>query len=152
GGMVVCALGLLATIAGIPGKAGYDVDGAPKRNEPSSNDPLKLSQSLDGNMKWISANSSDAQGAYVGYIKSINRSEAAIPAMVQALVAMDASVKAIDTGLANVGTTTKAMGADMTAMAEVSAASGETMGALGDDIGFLSRSMLQLAGSTQELT
>lgn len=151
-GMAICAIGLLATIAGVPGRLGYDVDGAPDRNKPSSNDPLKLSQSLDGNMKWIAQSSSDADGAYVGYIKSINRSEAAIPAMVQALVAMDASVRAIDAGLADVGATTTAMREDLAAMAEVSGASAGTMGSLGDDIGFLSSSMLQLADSTQELT
>jgi hypothetical protein len=50
------------------------------------------------------------------------------------------------------GDVTTKMGADMTAMADVSDTSGATMTALGDDIGFLSSSMLELAGSTQELT
>lgn len=151
-GLAICALALLATIAGVPARVGYDVDGAPKRNKPDSNDPLKLAQSLDGNMKWISASSSDAPGAYVGYIKSIDRKEAAIPAMVQALVAMDASVRAIDAGLGEVGATTSAMGDDLEQMAATSSASAGTMSDLGDDIGFLSRSMLDLAASTRELT
>lgn len=151
-GMSICAIGLLVTIAGVPGKLAYDVDGAPNRNKPTSSDPMAINRSLDGNMKWIDQASSDAQGSYVGYIKSINRSEVAIPAMVQALVAMDTSVRSIDTGLAGLGDVTTQMGADMTAMADVSATSGATMDALGGDIGFLSTSMLELAGSTQELT
>lgn len=151
-GMSICALALLATIAGVPAQLGYDPDGAPERNKPDSSDPLELTQSLDGNMKWLSANSSDAQGAYVGYIKSINRKEVAIPAMVQALVTMDASVRAIDAGLADVGATTSAMGNDMEEMAATSSASAATMSSLGGDIGFLSRSMIDLAASTRELT
>jgi len=151
-GLAVCFVGLLATIAGVPASMGYDVDGAPNRNKPNSSDPLKITQSLDGNMKWIDANSSDAEGAYVGYIKSINRSEAAIPAMVSALVSMDAAVRAIDVGIGDVGATTTQMGADMQAMLTTSTASAGKMSGLGGDIGFLSRSMLSLAGSTQQLT
>lgn len=151
-GMCVCAIGLLVTIAGVPARLAYDIDGAPNRNKPSSNDPMTINRSLDGNMKWIDQASSDDKGGYVGFIKSINRSEAAIPAMVQALGAMDASVVSIDSGLAGMGRVTTKMGADMTAMAGVSATSGAMMDSLGGDIGFLSRSMLELAGSTQELT
>lgn len=151
-GMAVCALALLATVAGVPGKLGYALDGAPNRNEPDSMDPLELTQSLDGNMKWIAQQSGDGTGGYVGFIRSINRKEAAIPAMVSALVAMDESVRAIDTGLAGMGKATTAMGDDVAAMRATSAASGETMRALGADIGFLSRSMVELAGATQQLT
>jgi len=151
-GMAVCSLGLLATIAGVPARMGYDADGAPNRNKPSSNDPMKVSASLDGNMKWIDEASSERAGGYVSYIQSINRSEGVIAPMVAALGQMDASVKAIDAGLGEVGATTRAMRANMAAMAEVSAASSDTMQALGEDIGFLSGSMLELAGSTQELT
>ncbi|MCW2927933.1 MAG: hypothetical protein JWM86_1901 [Thermoleophilia bacterium] len=152
GGLAICVVGLLATIAGVPGKLGYDVDGAPNRNKPDSMDPLKISQSLDGNMKWIAENSSDDPTSYVGYIKSINRSEAAIPAMVSALVTMNASVEAIDSGLGNVGATTTEMKEQIAALGAVSARSADTMESLNTDIGFLSGSMLGLAGSTQELT
>jgi hypothetical protein len=151
-GMCVCTIGLLVTLAGVPAGLAYDVDSPANRNKPTSNDPMAINKSLDGNMKWIDQSSSDAKGSYVGYIKSINRSEAAIPAMVQALAAMDSSVQSIDTGLAGMGDVTTKMGADMTAMADVSAASGATMESLGGDIGFLSKSMLELAGSTEELT
>lgn len=151
-GMVICALAVIATIAGVPGRMGYDVDGQPNRNKPDSMDPLKVSQSIDGNMKWINESSSDAEGAYVGYIKSINRNEAAIPLMVQALASMDASVRAIDEGLAGLGEATTKMGDDIDAMAATSAASGATMQSLGDDIGFLSKSMVELASATEELT
>lgn len=151
-GMAICAVALLATVAGVPGKMGYDIDGAPNRNEPSSMDPLKLTQSIDGNMKWIAQQSGDGKGGYVGYIQSVNRSEAAIPAMMTALIAMDASVRAIDTGLAGMGAATTTMGDDIAAMGATSAASGETMRALGSDIGFLSRSMVELAGATEQLT
>lgn len=151
-GMAICLLGLLATIAGVPGKVAYDVDGAPDRNKPSSMDPMQLNASIDGNMKWLAHNSSDAKGGYVGYVKSINRSEAAIPIMVQAMAAMDSSLQAIDSGLAEVGATTVEMRSHMDKMASVSGASAATMASLGEDIGFLSGSMLELAGATEELT
>ena len=151
-GMCICAIGLLATLAGVPGSMAYDVDGAPNRNKPDSSDPMAINRSLDGNMKWIDQASSSGKGGYVGYVKSVNVSEGAILPMVQALTAMDASVKSIDTGLAGMGDVTTKMGADMEAMAATSAASGATMNALGSDIGFLSTSMLELAGSTEELT
>ncbi|MCW2921223.1 MAG: hypothetical protein JWL76_1097 [Thermoleophilia bacterium] len=151
-GMCICAIGLLMTVAGVPGDLAYDVDGAPNRNKPTSSDPMAINRSLDGNMKWIDQSSSSEQGGYVGYIKSINRSEVVIPPMVQALAAMDSSVRALDSGLAGMGEVTTKMGADMAAMADTSSASNDTMNALGGDIGFLSKSMLELAGSTEELT
>lgn len=151
-GMCIAAIALLATIAGVPADMAYDIDGAPNRNKPTSSDPAAINKSLDGNMKWIAQASSDSNGSYVGYIKSINRSEAAIPAMVQALASMDASVRSIDTGLGGLGEVTGKMGDDLDAMANVSATSGDTMGSLGTDIGFLSTSMLELATSTEELT
>jgi hypothetical protein len=150
-GMAICAIGLLATIAGIPGKVGYDVDGAPDRNKPGAN-PLDLTKSLDGNMKWLDENSGPQEGGYVGYVKSVNRSEAAIPIMVGAIASMDAALESIDTGLKEVGRTTTSMREHMGRMSEVSAESSATMSALGDDIGFLSSSMVELAASTQELT
>lgn len=151
-GMCVCAVGLLATLAGVPGSMAYDIDGAPNRNKPDSNDPMAINRSLDGNMKWIDQASSSGKGGYVGYVKSVNQSEGAILPMVQALTAMNSAVTSIDTGLAGMGDVTTKMGADMEAMADTSAASGATMTALGGDIGFLSKSMLELAGSTEELT
>lgn len=152
GGMGLCFVALLATLAGVPASLGYDPDGPATRNKPNTSDPLKLTQSLDGNMKWIADSSGDGEGEYLGLIKSINRSEAAIPAMMAAMASMDASVKAIDAGLGGVYDTTIAMRDDMRAMAEVSGASAATMDSLGDDIGFLSASMLSLAGTTEELT
>lgn len=151
-GMVVLVLALVATIAGVPGRMGYDLDGAPNRNKPSSNDPLAISRSIDGNMKWIDANSADTPQSYVGLIKQINRNEAAIPAMAQALASMDASVRAIDSGLGQMGSTTETMGENIAAMVDTSRASGATMSGLSGDIGFLSRTMLELAGATQKLT
>jgi hypothetical protein len=151
-GMAFCALSLFATLAGVPAKLGYDTDGSPVRNKPDSMDPMAISRSLDGNMKWIDQASSDHEDGYVGYIKSINQKEVAIPAMVQALVAMNASVIAIDTGLADVGATTTQMGKDMQAMSDISTTSSHTMSGLSGDIGFLSTAMVELAGSTQELT
>lgn len=150
-GMSICAIGLLATIAGLPAKIGYDVDGAPVRNKPGTN-PLHLTESLDGNMKWLARNSSDKEGGYVYYVKSVNRSEAAIPVMVQAIAAMDASLRKIDAGLGDLGATTVSMREQMEAMADVSESSAATMAGLGEDIGFLSGSMLELAASTEELT
>ncbi|MCW2925738.1 MAG: hypothetical protein JWM98_3142 [Thermoleophilia bacterium] len=151
-GMAICLVGLLATVAGVPAKMGYDSDGAANRNKPSSSDPSAITKSLDGNMKWIDQSSSDGKGGYVYYIKSINRSEAAIPGMVQALVAMNDAVRQIDGGIGEVGATTAAMATDMQAMAEVSGASADTMDDVSGDIGFLSKSMLALANSTGQLT
>jgi hypothetical protein len=151
-GMAVCALGLLVTIAGVPGKLGYDVDGAPNRNKPSSSDPLQMSKSLDGNMKWLDVNSGAGEGGYVGYVKSVNRSEAAIPIMVGAIASMDAALESIDSGLAEVGRTTTSMKEHMARMETVSEQSAAAMNSLGGDIGFLSSSMVDLAASTEELT
>lgn len=150
-GMAICAIALLATIAGVPGKVGYDVDGAPDRNRPGAN-PLDLSASIDGNMKWLDENSGSQKGGYVGYVKSVNRSEAAIPIMVGAIASMDAALESIDTGLREVGRTTTSMREHMARMSEVSAQSSATMASLGGDIGFLSGSMVELANATQELT
>lgn len=151
-GMVICVLGLLATIAGVPGSMGYDVDGAPRRNKPHTKDPLKLSQSLDANMKWIDQSSADTPDGYVGFIKSINRNEGAIGPMVSAVMSMNQSVIAIDEQIGGVKATTIQMRKDMQAMAKVSGASATKMEGLGEDIGFLSKSMLGLADATKELT
>ncbi|MCB0877637.1 MAG: hypothetical protein KDC46_01465 [Thermoleophilia bacterium] len=151
-GMAVCAVALLATIAGVPARIGYDVDGPPNRNKPNSMDPAKIQASIDGNMKWIDANSSDNPDAYLGFIKSINRNEAAIPAMAQAVISMNESVKALDDGLSGLSANTAAMGDDIDAMAATSTASAATMQSLGSDIGFLSSSMIGLADATRQLT
>lgn len=151
-GMVICAVALLATIAGVPASMGYDVDAPGKRVKPTSNDPLKISQAIDSNMKWLVEHSNDKPGNYVGLIESINRNELAIGGMVQALLTMNASVQAIDQGLGELGGATATMGADIDAMAATSRASGDTMQSLGGDIGFLSRSMVDLANATEELT
>ena len=151
-GLTICLFGLIATIAGVPARLWYDVDGSPSRNKPDSNDPMAMTRSLDQNMKWIDENSGDAKGGYVGYIKSINRNEAAIVVMVQALVTMDRSVKAIDAGLGVLNETTSAIEDDLDEMNAASAASAATMSELSTDIGFLSESMLGLASSTQQLT
>ena len=151
-GMAVCAIALLFTIAGVPGRLGYDVDGAPDRNKPNSNDPMKIQASIDGNMKWIDANSADAKGKYLGSIKSVNRNAAAIGGMAQALMTMDAAVARIDAGLGAMGDSTRALGSEIDAMAATSSASAGTMQSLGDDIGFLSRSMVGLADATEQLT
>ncbi len=151
-GMVICAIAVIVTIAGVPARIGYDIDGAANRNKPDSMDPGKISASLDGNMKWIDEHSADTNGQYVGLIKSINRNEAAIPAMAQALVQMNASIEAIDRGLGQLGESTTAMGDDLGAMAKTSANSAATMQSLGSDIGFLSKTMVTLADATKQLT
>lgn len=151
-GTVICAIAVLATIAGVPASMGYDVDSPGKRVKPTSNDPLKISQAIDSNIKWLVEHSDDKPGNYVGLIESINRNEIAIGGMVQALMTMNASVTAIDQGLGELGGNTAAMGADVDAMAATSQASGDTMQALAGDIGFLSRSMVELANATEDLT
>jgi hypothetical protein len=151
-GMVICAIALLVTIAGVPGALGYDIDAPPDRNVPDTNDPLALSRSIDGNLRWVAHNTNDEPEHYVGRIKSINRNELAIGAMVTALVSMNASVTAIDNGLAGLGASTAQMGRDIEAMSATSSTSAATMQALGSDIGFLSKSMVDLAGATEQLT
>lgn len=152
GGLSIAFLALLATLAGVPGRMGYDRDGAPVRSDTNSSNPLKVMQALDGNMKWVAEASGDGAGEYVGYINAINRKEAAIPAMVTALAAMDASVRAIDSGLGSVQATTQQMNADMAAMGVASASSSAAMGELNSSVGLLSKSMLSLATATQDLT
>lgn len=152
GGIVVCLLGILVAVSGVPGRMGYDVSEEGRRNKPpDSMDPMAIQKSLDANMKWIDRNSS-SEGGYLGYIESINRHEAAIPVMVQALAAMDASVRTIDGGLGVVTETTEEMRANMEAMAASSQASADTMAAMGEDLGFLSKTMVGLAASTTQLT
>lgn len=152
GGMVVCFLGLLVTLAGVPGSLGYDADAPGERNKPTSSDPLAVQRSMDANMRWIAENSNDEPGHYVGSIKSINNSEAAIPAMVQGLAAMAASVTTIDSELGEVYATSQAMGDDMTAMTEGSAQSADRMDALAADVDVLAVSMRELGKSAELLT
>ena len=151
-GVATCGIATLATIAGLPASLGYDRNGAPDRNKPSSHDALALTKSIDGNMKYIDKVSSDSPGAYVGYIKSINRSEAAIAGMTQALGSMASSVDAIDSGLTSLEGTTEQMNADMAVMAGDTATAAGTMGSLAGGVGGLSGSMLELATATQQLT
>lgn len=151
-GMAVCFVALIATVLGVPGRMGYDIDAAGTRNKPTSSDPMALTRSLDANMKWIDEHSSESKGGYVGYITSINESEAAIPKVVGRLGEMQESVDAIDASLGRVGATTAGMRRDMEAMAATSASSADAMDALGADLGFLSRSMTTLASSTLQLT
>lgn len=151
-GMAICALALLLTIAGVPGALGYDVDAAPNRNKPTSADPLALTRSMEGNLSWVAQATNDEPGNYAGLITSINRHELAIGAMVGALTTMDASVKAIDAGLGSLSASTATMGTDIEGMSTTSTTTAATMTTLGGDIGFLSKSMVELADSTQQLT
>jgi hypothetical protein len=151
-GLAVCAISLVVTIAGVPARIGYDVDGPPNRNKPTTSEPLAVARSIDGNMKWIAVSTSDGPGNYVGSIKSVNRNVASVGAMATALMAMNASVQAIDTGLAGLSAATTTMSADIDAMSSTSTASGATMSALGPDLGYISSSMVELADATKELT
>lgn len=152
GGLAVCFVALLATIAGIPASIGYDDDAAGKRNDPDTSDPMALTKSLDANMKWIDEHSADAKGAYVGYIKSINESEAAIPAMAQSLGAMDAALQKIQVSMLGVIATSTAMNQDLTVMTAVATNSAETLDELAVDVSFIAGSMSKLETATKELT
>jgi hypothetical protein len=143
---------LLATLAGVPARMGYDRDGAPARVEPDSSDPLANMKSVDANLKWIAQASGPGSGEYLGWMRAINAKEASIPAMITAITAMDSAVRAIDAGLGSVEATTTRMNADMAAMSKASAASGASMGSLDTEVGLLSKSMLSLAATTQQLT
>lgn len=151
-GMAICALALLATIAGVPASMSYDVNGPANRNEPTGSDPLGLSASIDGNMKWLDEQTNDRPGHYVGLINSIDANESAIAVMSNAVLAMDASVKNIDAQLAGVANVTSQMQRNMVAMAATSAVSAQRMTSLQSDIGMLSSTMAQLAASTARLT
>jgi hypothetical protein len=151
-GVALCGIATLATIAGLPASIGYDEDGAADRNKPSGSSALALTKSIDGNMKYIDQVSADTPGAYVGYIKSINRSEASIAGMTQALGTMAASVDSIDAGLTTLEATTEQMNADMSAMSGDTATAAATMQALSGGVGGLSGSMLELATATEQLT
>jgi hypothetical protein len=152
GGMLVCFVALLATIAGIPGSMGYDADAKGVRNDPDTSDPMALSKSLDANMKWIDEHSADVPGGYVGYIKSVNDSEAAIPVMVTAMGSMDTALKRIELGMGGVIKSSTAMNADLGAMTKASQQSAATMQVLAGDVGFIAASMGKLNAATKELT
>lgn len=151
-GMAICGIALLATIAGVPASMSYDANGPSNRNKPTHSDPLGLSASIDGNMKWLDEMTNDKPGHYVGLINSIDASESAIGIMAGAVLAMDESVKNIDSQLQGVANVTTQMQHDMVDMAATSALSAKRMNSLGSDIGMLSSTMAQLAASTARLT
>lgn len=150
-GLAVCGIATIATIAGLPAAIGYDVDGPAHRNDPTNVGVAGLSTSIDGNMKWVDEASSDSKGNYVGYIKSIDRSEESIAGMVDALAGMAASVNAIDAGLTSLASTTEQMNADMAAMNADTEGAARSMDALGTGVGGLSASMIELSTAAQQL-
>ncbi|MCW2950083.1 MAG: hypothetical protein JWN41_1096 [Thermoleophilia bacterium] len=151
-GLAACGLATVAAIAGIPAHLGYDVDGAAHRNDPTHTSALGLTASLDGNMKWIDAASADTPSTYVGYIRSINRSEGSIAGMTTALAGMAASVDAIDAGLTSLSATTAQMNRDMASMSADTTAAASSMNTLAGGVGNLSASMVELSAAAVSLT
>lgn len=146
------ALALVVVTLGIPAKMGYNIDGAGQLNENTSWDMLAMSKSIDQNIKYVEANTSDKQGAYNGLLNSINKSEDAIPTLAAGIADMMAAVIAIDKGLGAVAGTTEVMGTDMAEMARISGQSSETMQSLNSDIEILSKAMADLLEATGQLT
>ena len=152
GGCLAMFVALLLVIAGVPASMFYDPNGKGERNRNTSHDPLKMSQSIDKNMKYVSENTGYKPNEYNGYLTSVADSEKAVPTMAEAVGEMTASVEQIDTGLTGVLDTTIRMQGDMEAMATTSANSATTMGALNGDIGELSGAMNDMYNATLQLT
>lgn len=150
-GMTICALALLATIAGVPASMGYDSSKPGEITKPTSSDPLALTRSMEANMGWMEVQSNADKKHYVGLIKSINDHEIAIPEMAGGLASMSASVVTIDAKLKEVLFASRKMSSDMSAIVGASSASAETMASMGKDVNSLSSVMSNLSSSTSDL-
>lgn len=151
-GCVAMLVSMALVLAGVPATMFYDIDAKGERNRNHSRDPLKMSQSIDGNMKWIKENSGYEANQYNGLLSSISHSENAVPQMAHAVSSMTAGVDSIDDGLSDVRDTTVQMRADMEAMAKISGSSAGTMGSIGSDINLMAGSMGELFEATKRLT
>lgn len=152
GGMAFLFVAMILSIAGVPGNLGYDNDAAGERSKPTSSNPLAVQNSMDSNLRWMSEQTNDEPGHYIGEIKSINQHELAIPAMAQGLQAMSASVVEIDSKLREVLASTNGVAEDMGSMVETSTASAAKMDSLGGDVANLGTAMAELGAATELLT
>lgn len=143
---------LVLVIAGVPARIGYDVDGPPNRNVNHSHDMLKMSQSIDGNMKYIKQRTGHGEDEYNGLQTSINGSEDAIEPLSSGVANLTTAVKSIDSRMTSVQSTTRSMTGDMEEMATISAQSADTMDALGSNVDSIASSMGQLSTATRSLT
>jgi len=151
-GVAAMVIALCLVLAGIPAKLFYDADEAGRVNKNTSHDMLKMSKSIDANMKYIKENSGYGPNQYNGYLTSISHSENAVPEMAQAVTDMTADVDKMDESLAAVAKTTEAMQGDMEAMASVSGSSASTMTGLQGDVSGMGASMKSLFDATKNLT
>jgi hypothetical protein len=151
-GCAAMAVSLVLVLAGVPAHLFYDMNGPGEKNRVSSHDPMKMTRSIDRNMKYIEHQMGHDKGQYNGHLDAVNTAEDAIPGMATAVDEMTASVDSIDQQLTGVANTTDQMARDMTAMAATSRHSAQTMGSLRTSVGTLSTSMGSLYTETLELT
>lgn len=151
-GCLAMFVALLLTLGGVPAKLFYDAASAGERNRNTSHDMMKMSSSIDRNMKYIRERTAYEPDAYNGLLRSIRTSEQVVPQMAQSVGALTDTVTKIDSSLTQVQATTGQMAEGMTAMAATSAQSAQTMGALQSGVGEISGAMGQLLATTRVLT
>jgi methyl-accepting chemotaxis protein len=149
-GAMAMAGALVLVVAGVPASM-YDADGAPNRNQNHSHDMLKMSQSIDGNMKYLVDKTGDDPGEYNGAQTSINNSEDYIASLSNAVGKLTGTVEGIDTSLNSVLGTTRQMGKGMQQMGTISSTSAATMGTLDANVSVIAASMNNLSTSTVTL-
>lgn len=151
-GCAAMLISLAMVLGGVPAKLFYDADASGRVNKNTSHDMLKMSQSIDNNMKYIKENSGYGPNQYNGYLTSISHSENAVPVMAQSVTDMTVDVDKMDDSLAAVAKTTVTMQGDMQAMADVSGSSASTMSGLQGDVSGMGASMKSLFDATKNLT
>ncbi len=151
-GCICMFAGLVLSIAGVPGKLGYNMNGPGARIKNTSYDPLTMSRAIDANIKLVAEGSGFEPDQLNGYFLGVSKSEDQIPLLAQSALEMDSSVTKIDAGLADVYATTKTMRENMQGMAETSQTSATTMQGLAGDISGLADAMSELSAATEQLT
>lgn len=151
GGGVAMFVALLAVAIDLPATAFYDEAAPGKRVLYEGHDPMRVSNAIDSNMKYIRTATGNGADQYNGLLASVDRSEEVMPLMGAGVSEMDGSVKAIDAGLSKVLASTKQMAADMAVMQATSASSATTMAQVDDDIAKLGATMRSLYGESEQL-
>lgn len=150
-GGVAMFVALLAVVLDLPATAFYDRSAPGERVLYEGHDPMRMSNAIDANMKYIREATDDEAGHYNALLTSINDSEEPLPLMADGMKGMTASVESIDRGLGKVLSATRRMGVDMSVMAATSASSGRTMVQMEQDLSALSAMIEDLYGESAEL-
>lgn len=151
-GMAAMALSLAAVALGIPAKLGYSASTGGQVDTYDGYDPMKLSASIDSNIKYLDRITGDGAGGNVSLLRTTRDNLAPVDTLAKKVAAMGADVKAIDAGLGGMLATTQALRSDMQGMLEVSRSSGATMGSLAGDVEAMSAAMSAMYAAAGKLT